>query len=125
MKNSLEQYIRFQELRINADAELQVLLAQRRRLIPSKDAEKCTEMDLRIINQQTYISRIDEIVKRWSDSLIMLASTYGDKELEMFVTLIVRQTPPHKVKKWSKSACYKFINEVNNQIQALKEKGGN
>ena len=124
MKNSLEQYIRFQELRINADAELQVLLAQRRRLIPSKDAEKCTELDLRIINQQTYISRIDEIVKRWSDSLIMLASTYGDKELEMFVTLIVRQTPPHKVKKWSKSACYKFINEVNNQIQALKEKGG-
>ena len=125
MKNSLEQYIRFQELRINADAELQVLLAQRRRLIPSKDAEKCTELDLRIINQQTYISRIDEIVKRWSDSLIMLASTYGDKELEMFVTLIVRQTPPHKVKKWSKSACYRFINEVNNQIQALKEKGGN
>ena len=125
MKNSLEQYIRFQELRINADAELQVLLAQRRRLIPSKDSEKCTEMDLRIINQQTYISRIDEIVKRWSDALIMLASTYGDKELEMFVTLIVRQTPPHKVKKWSKSACYRFINEVNNQIQALKEKGGN
>lgn len=124
MKNSLEQYIRFQELRINADAELQVLLAQRRRSIPSKDAEKCTELDLRIINQQTYISRIDEIVKRWSDALIMLASTYGDKELEMFVTLIVRQTPPHKVKKWSKSACYKFINEVNNQIQALKEKGG-
>lgn len=124
MKNSLEQYIRFQELRINADAELQVLLAKRRRLIPSKDAEKCTELDLRIINQQTYISRIDEIVKRWSDALIMLASTYGDKELEMFVTLIVRQTPPHKVKKWSKSACYKFINEVNNQIQALKEKGG-
>ncbi len=125
MKNSLEQYIRFQELRINADSELQVLLAQRRRLIPSKDAEKCTELDLRIINQQTYISRIDEIVKRWSDALIMLASTYGDKELEMFVTLIVRQTPPHKVKKWSKSACYKFINEVSNQIQALKEKGGN
>lgn len=125
MKNSLEQYIRFQELRINADAELQVLLAQRRRLIPSKDSEKCTEMDLRIINQQTYISRIDEIVKRWSNALIMLASTYGDKELEMFVTLIVRQTPPHKVKKWSKSACYRFINEVNNQIQALKEKGGN
>lgn len=125
MKNSLEQYIRFQELRINADSELQVLLAQRRRLIPSKDSEKCTELDLRIINQQTYISRIDEIVKRWSDSLIMLASTYGDKELEMFVILIVRQTPPHKVKKWSKSACYKFINEVSNQIQALKEKGGN
>ena len=122
MKNSIEQFIRFQELRINANAELELLAAERRKLIPSKDPERCTEMDVRIINQQTYISRIDEIIKKWSDSLIMLASTYGDKELEMFNVLIVKRTPPHKVKKWSNSACYKFINEVDQQLKALIER---
>lgn len=122
MKNCLQDYIDFQTLRINAQAKLDVLVAERSKLIPKKDREFDTELQVRIINQQTYISRIDEIIKQWSDSLIMLASTYGDKELEMFSVLIIKNTPLEKVKKWSKSECLSFINKVRHQLEELKEK---
>lgn len=121
MKRCIQDYIDFQTLRINAQAKLDVLVAERSKLIPKKDREFDTELQVRIINQQTYISRIDEIIKQWSDSLIMLASTYGDKELEMFSVLIIKNTPLEKVKKWSKSECLSFINKVRHQLEELKE----
>ena len=89
-------------MRINAQAKLEILVAERSKVLARKEPNFDMELQVRIINQQTYISRIDEIIKKWSDALIMLASTYGDKELEMFSVLIIKNTPLEKVKKWSR-----------------------
>ena len=123
IQNCLQDYIDFQTLRINAQAKLEILVAERSKVLARKEPNFDMELQVRIINQQTYISRIDEIIKKWSDALIMLASTYGDKELKMFSVLIIKNTPLEKVKKWSKSECLSFINRVNHQLQGLKEKG--
>lgn len=121
ISETLLQYIHFQELRINAKAELDVLVAKNSKLIAKTDKKLATEIEVRIINQQTYISRIESIIKKWSDALMMLAQTYNKKEYEMFVKLIVEGRSPYECKKWTKSECNVFINKISNQIQKLQK----
>ena len=122
----IKEFVNFQELQINAKAELDILIAynaKNNKLGKRKNVALSNELKLRIINQQIYIDRIKDIVKQWSEALLMLAQTYDDKECEMFLTLIVKNIPPEETK-WKKTECDEFIKQVKQQIKSLKENGG-
>ena len=122
MNKIIEPWVDFQILKIKAKAELDLLVSEYHKIVKTKEPKRATELELMIINQQTYISRIDTIVNQWRDALTLLAQTYSIKEYEMFITLIIKDTPPNKVKKWSNSECYSFINKCNHQIRSLIER---
>ena len=121
VRDYIERYVDFQELLINAQAELDLLIAEQERLIPRLDREKAMELEVRITNARTYLGRIKQIVKDWGDSLAALGQTYNKTEYEMFNVLILRGIPPKKTK-WALGTCYNFRAKVYKDIARLEKK---
>lgn len=121
VRDYIERYVEFQELLINGQAELDMLLAQQQRLIPSLDRGKTQELEVRITNARTYLGRIKQIVKDWGDALAALGQTYNKTEYEMFNVLIIRGIPPKKTK-WAVGTCYNFRAKVFKDIARLERK---
>ena len=121
VRDYIERYVDFQELLINAQAELDLLIAEQERLIPRLDRDKTMELEDRITNARTYLGRIKQIVKDWVDSLAALGQTYNKTEYEMFNVLILRGIPPKKTK-WALGTCYNFRAKVYKDIARLEKK---
>jgi len=121
VRDYIERYVHFQELMINAQAELDALVAEQQHLIPSMDRMKTAELEVRITNARTYLGRLKTIVKDWGDALAQLSQTYNKTEYEMFNVLIIRGIPPKKTK-WALQTCYNFRAKVFKDIARLEKK---
>ncbi len=119
VRDYIQRYVQFQELLINAQAELEALQAEEHKYIASIDKMKVAEMQVRVTNARTYVSRLKQIVTDWGDALAHLGQTYNKVEYEMFNTLIIKGVLPAKTK-WSKRKCYKFMNQVRKDIARLE-----
>ena len=75
VRDYIARYVEFQELKINAQAELDMLLAEQQHLIPSMDRMKTAELEVRITNARTYLGRIKDIVNEWGNALASLSQT--------------------------------------------------
>ena len=121
VRDYIARYVEFQELLIDAQAELDLLLAEQQHLIPSMDRVKTAELEVRITNARTYLGRIKAIINEWGTALAHLGQTYNKTEYEMFNVLIVRGVPP-KNTKWALQTCYNFRNKVFKDIARLEKK---
>lgn len=121
VRDYIARYVEFQELLINAQAELDTLLAQQQHLIPSMDRVKTAELEVRITNTRTYLGRLKTIIKDWGDALACLGQTYNKTEYEMFNVLIIKGVPPKKTK-WALQTCYNFRAKVYKDIARLEKK---
>lgn len=122
VRDYIARYVEFQELKINAQAELDMLLAEQQHLIPSMDRMKTAELEVRITNARTYLGRIKDIVNEWGNALASLSQTYNKTEYEMFNVLIVKGIPPKRTK-WALQTCYNFRAKVFKDIARLEKKG--
>lgn len=120
--NYIEKYIEFQELKINAQTELDLLLAYQQTLVPAYDREKSAELEVRIIGVRTYIGRIDTIIKKWGDALAALGQTYNKTEYEMFNLLIIKGVPPKKITNWALQTCYNYRTKFYRDLERLRSK---
>lgn len=121
VRDYIARYVEFQELKINAQAELDMLLAEQQHLIPSMDRMKTAELEVRITNARTYLGRIKDIVNEWGNALASLSQTYNKTEYEMFNVLIVKGIPPKRTK-WALQTCYNFRAKVFKDIARLEKK---
>ena len=121
VRDYISRYIEFQELTINAQAELDALIAEQQHLIPSMDRVKTAELEVRITNARTYLSRLKKIISDWGDALAALGQTYNKTEYEMFNILIIKGVPPKKTK-WALQTCYNFRAKVVKDIARLEKK---
>lgn len=122
-RDYIQRFVEFQELKINAQAKLDLLLAESNSIIASQERDKALELEVKIQNQRTYLRRIEDIIRQWGNALASLSSTYNKAEYEMFNTLIIRGVPPKKTK-WSLQTCYNFRSQVFKDIQKLTKKEG-
>lgn len=122
-RDYIQRFVEFQELKINAQAKLDLLLAESNSIIASQERDKALELEVKIQNQRTYLRRIEDIIRQWGNALASLSSTYNKTEYEMFNTLIIRGVPPKKTK-WSLQTCYNFRSQVFKDIQKLTKKEG-
>lgn len=120
--NYIEKYIEFQELKINAQTELDLLLAYQSTLVPSYDREKAMELEVRIVGVRTYIGRIDEIIKQWGNALAALGQTYNKTEYELFNLLIIKGVPPKKITNWALQTCYNYRTKFYRDLRRLRSK---
>lgn len=121
VRDYIQRYVEFQELLINAQAELDLLVAEQQHLIPSMDRMKTAELEVRVTNARTYLGRIKSIIKDWGDALAALGQTYNKTEYEMFNILIIKGIPPKKTK-WALKTCYNFRAKVFKDIARLEKK---
>lgn len=121
VRDYISRYIEFQELTINAQAELDALIAEQQHLIPAMDRVKTAELEVRITNARTYLSRLKKIINDWGDALAALGQTYNKTEYEMFNILIIKGVPPKKTK-WALQTCYNFRAKVFKDIARLEKK---
>lgn len=120
-RDYIERYVEFQEIKVNAQAKLDMLLAEANSIIPSQERSKAMEFEVKIASQRTYIGRIDGIIKDWGKALASLGQTFNKTEYLMFNTLIIRGVPP-KNTKWGLQTCYNFRTKVFKAIQELEQK---
>lgn len=120
VRDYITKYVEFQELLINSQAELDVLVAEQQRLIPSMDRLKTAELEVRITNARTYLGRLKTIVDEWGDALAQLGQTYNKTEYEMFNVLILKSVPPKRTK-WALQTCYNFRAKVFKDIARLEK----
>jgi len=123
VRDYIARYVEFQELKINAQAELDLLVAEQQNLIPSMDRVKTAELEVRITNARTYLGRLKQIVNDWGNALASLGQTYNKTEYEMFNVLIIKGIPPKKTK-WALQTCYNFRAKVFKDIARLEKKEG-
>ncbi len=120
-RDYVSKFVLFQEMRINACAELDALLAEQRSLTSFRNKDRLMELSVLISSQQTYISRLDRIVAEWGDALAALGQTYGKSEYEMFVELIIKGRNP-KDTKWAQQTCYNFKSRVYREMRSITGK---
>lgn len=123
VRDYIKRYVEFQEIKINAQAKLDILVAESNAIITSQERSKAAELEVKISNQRTYIRRLDDVINKWGNALASLSATYNKTEYEMFNTLIIRGVPPKKTK-WALQTCYNFRNQVFKDIAKLTKKEG-
>lgn len=123
VRDYIKRYVEFQEIKINAQAKLEILVAESNAIIASQERSKAAELEVKISNQRTYIRRLDDVINKWGNALASLSATYNKTEYEMFNTLIIRGVPPKKTK-WALQTCYNFRNQVFKDIAKLTKKEG-
>ena len=123
VRDYIKRYVEFQEIKINAQAKLDILVAESNAIIASQERSKAAELEVKISNQRTYIRRLEDVINKWGNALASLSATYNKTEYEMFNTLIIRGVPPKKTK-WAQQTCYNFRNQVFKDIAKLTKKEG-
>lgn len=124
VRDYIVRFVEFQEIKINAQAKLDLLLAESNSIIASQERNKALELEVKINAQRTYLARINNIIKDWGNALASLSQTYNKSEYEMFNTLIIRGVPPKKTK-WGLQTCYNFRSQVFRDIEKLTKKEDN
>lgn len=96
-KDHIATYKRYTLLRICAETDLEMYLAQSNSLEANIDPAKAKEIEILISKQRAFIEKLDLIIRKFGDALYMFAKSYGAPEYSIFGLLFIKNMSPQDV----------------------------